>query len=179
MKNAAVAVAIGCLLWASALYAQAPPEPTPLTVTKPEDSVSYPPTQVTPDSPTAELQTDNPSFPTPPHIMNRMESIEKERIWVVGLIAGLGFGITVLTWLRREIVRKLVQDAFPSATLWDQARVHTWRPNRPQWAVMWISSAVISTVFVLLPGKPDTAARLLIALSANAILLLFALRDRR
>ena len=59
----------------------------------------------------------------------RIDLLENERTWVIGLSSGLGIGIAIIVWLRRDIVRTLVQEAFPKDTLWDQKRLNTWRPN--------------------------------------------------
>lgn len=111
-------------------------------------------------------------------IESRIGLLETERTWIVGLSAGVGIGIGLIIWLRRDIIRTLVQEAFPERLLWDQYKLNTWRPNRNQWKVLWGTSAVVSVLFVFLPFEVGFSIRLLLALLANGILLLFWLRDK-
>lgn len=106
-------------------------------------------------------------------IETRIDLLENERTWVIGLTAGLGIGIAVVVWLRRDIVRTLVQEAFPSETLWDQNRLKTWRPNGHQWWVIWIATVIATPLFIFLPRDASLTLRILIAIVANATLLLF------
>ena len=69
----------------------------------------------TPPSPLNSLiSADKGPVPNPDGIkdvQNRVGLLENEREWVIGLSAGLGIGIALVIWLRKDIVRTLVTEA--------------------------------------------------------------------
>jgi hypothetical protein len=46
-------------------------------------------------------------------LLVRVVSLETSRTWVIGLSVGLGIGLGLIIWLRRLIVKALVEEAVP------------------------------------------------------------------
>jgi hypothetical protein len=111
-------------------------------------------------------------------VATRVGLLESERTWVIGLGAGLGIGIGLVVWLRKDIIRTLVQEAFPDK-LPEGTDAARWYPNRAQWRVIWVATTVLSVVFIWLPFRFDLSLRLLIALFANAVLFVIWFSERR
>ena len=111
-------------------------------------------------------------------VVTRVGLLESERTWLIGLGAGLGIGIGLVVWLRKDIVRTLVQEAFPDQV--PQGTIaNRWYPNRAQWVVIWLATTLLSPIFVWLPFKAEISLRLLVALFANAVLFVIWFSERR
>lgn len=110
-------------------------------------------------------------------LLVKVSDLESSRTWIIGLSAGLGIGVGLVVWLRKDIVSNLVKEAFPS-NMPPTTRPDTWYPSRAQWIVIWITAAV-TTVLTL--GRWSNVPSLRIGLVALgwAVLLLLGLRSRK
>ena len=170
------------LCGADLLLAQAP------ELTAPSKSVGSVPSQSTQQSaqPVANLTKAGEQVVPNPFQIKEVESrvglLENERTWVIGLTAGLGIGIALIVWLRKDIVRTLVREAFPSMTesaFGSPAPERRWYPNRAQWVVTWIATTMISLLLVFLPWSFGLSLRLAVVTTANAVLFLVFFSQQR
>src|SRR5580698_5822890 len=129
----------------------------------------------TPPSPAASLiSTDKGPVPNPDGIkdvQNRVGLLENEREWVIGLSAGLGIGIALVVWLRKDIVRTLVTEAFPNSPPAVSGQPSKWYPNKYQWIVTWAASTIVSILFLcFFPKHFDVSLRVSVVVLVNAAL---------
>jgi hypothetical protein len=111
-------------------------------------------------------------------VANRVGLLENERTWLIGLAAGLGIGIALVVWLRKDIVRTLVSEAFIDGTVpISGIAPKRWYPNKAQWIVTWIATTIVSPLFVLLPWSGNVSLRIVIAVIANAALFIVYFGD--
>jgi hypothetical protein len=109
----------------------------------------------------------------------KVSNLENTRMWIIGLTAGLGIGIALIIWLRKDIIRSLVAEAFFSGGSIDAGTPpRIWRPGRAQWIVLWSATVILSALCVFVPRSLSLSLRLGIIVVANAILLLFSLARR-
>jgi len=50
-------------------------------------------------------------------LLSRVTALETSKTWIIGLSTGLGIGIAVIVWLRKLIVKMLVEEAIPPAPI--------------------------------------------------------------
>ena len=111
-------------------------------------------------------------------VEGRVGLLESERTWVIGLAAGLGIGIALVVWLRKDIVRTLVNEAFPTGNIPSSGTPpKRWYPNKAQWVVTWIATTVVSPLFVFLPWSDAISLRIAVATIANAVLFIVCFSD--
>jgi hypothetical protein len=112
-------------------------------------------------------------------LMARVGNLESTRTWIIGLTAGLGIGIALIIWLRKDIVRSLVIEAFPSDRPRDVGpEPARWHPSTSQWFVLWTATLTLSALCLFVPGSLSLSLRLGLVLVGNAILLLLFLARR-
>lgn len=93
-------------------------------------------------------------------LISRVGILESTRTWIIGLTAGLGIGIALVVWLRKDIIRSLVTEAFPSDKPIDNETLpERWHPSTSQWVVLWIATVILSALCWFVPWSLSLSLR--------------------